>query len=552
MTQRFKSDAFSLAILLGIYFISRCYNLLLLPMVFDEAIYLRWATIINAEPAKAMISAFDGKPPFFFMLNALTLEMFDDILFSSRIISVLAGALTVLMLYGIGSMLYSRRTAFLGCLIYVSLPFSLVQDRLGLVDSLLTTFVVATLGLSILLASYPEYYRSLSVALGTVLGLGFLTKTPHLIFWLFPLLAFLLLGNWRDRRLWEGLGLAAFCFMFLSAPYLFYEYPEGARSTKILHHNIDPWESVIQTLTLQNEAMIRHTKELGESILAYVTIPILFLFFLGTAKTISKRHRGGGLLLAWALIPPIPFLMIAEIVFSRYFLIAIPPMALLAAIGLEWIWDGMERTWSRIRQPALNGVLKGGSVMVALFSAWLWNVDYLTQPINARWTYTDRWQYISYEIGPIAVQDAVHFFKEEARHQEVYIFLTHKIGIPSDSLYLYLKDTPNITISDSWTGLDLPHALENATSIRLVKSKYEKSESIGTLSRDTLTGKEVYFVSGNYWYYPEEILKANPRLRIIRSYKGIDPPEVFSFNIYKMDPPLPPISRSVIMQAAPK
>ena len=59
--------------------------------------------------------------------------------------------------------------------------------------------------------------------------------------------------------------------------------------------------------------------------------PVLGLFLLGAARQIFHRDRRGGLLLAWALVPPLPFLVIAEVVYARYFLITIPAVALLAA-----------------------------------------------------------------------------------------------------------------------------------------------------------------------------------------------------------------------------
>ena len=91
-----KKNNFYIKILLTfflviLYFFSRLQNLTSIPVFCDEAIYIRWAQIIQAEDTMRFVPQSDGKQPLFMWINAVTLKLFSDPLVSGRIISVFSG-----------------------------------------------------------------------------------------------------------------------------------------------------------------------------------------------------------------------------------------------------------------------------------------------------------------------------------------------------------------------------------------------------------------------------------------------------------------------------
>ena len=76
-----------------LYLILRLPGLMDLPIFGDEAIYLRWAQLAGA--GHPWVSLADPKPPLHFWLLSLVIRMGDDPLLPARLLSVLAGLVSV-------------------------------------------------------------------------------------------------------------------------------------------------------------------------------------------------------------------------------------------------------------------------------------------------------------------------------------------------------------------------------------------------------------------------------------------------------------------------
>ena len=70
------------------YFALRLPNLTLQPIFADEAIYIRWAQVMRAEPTLRFLSLSDGKTPLFMWAMIPFLKVFSDPLFAGRFLSV--------------------------------------------------------------------------------------------------------------------------------------------------------------------------------------------------------------------------------------------------------------------------------------------------------------------------------------------------------------------------------------------------------------------------------------------------------------------------------
>ena len=128
------------AILLVAVFI-RVYNLTLLPVFVDEAIYVRWAQVMRAESTLRFLPLSDGKQPLFMWLVIPFLKLFSDPLLAGRLVSVASGAATLVGIFLLSYALFkSKKVAIVAALIYAVSPFSFFFDRMALVDSLLSSF----------------------------------------------------------------------------------------------------------------------------------------------------------------------------------------------------------------------------------------------------------------------------------------------------------------------------------------------------------------------------------------------------------------------------
>lgn len=543
MKSFFTHPFFAPAFLVALYAATRLFALLGLPMVFDEAIYLRWADIIRNDPSSLFVSAVDGKPPLFFWLNAVTLGWFDDLLVSSRMISVAAGALAVIGVWRIGALLHSRNTAALAALLYLSLPLVLTHDRLGLTDALLAACVIWTVYAGLRLAKDDAPSWRWAVALGAFAGLGFLTKTPLLMFLALPVLAVFLYSHPRNIALWKRLMVSGAVFGLLALPFLLHE-PDYifSHSSKVLHHKVPLLDTLFAVLTFDHPRLWPHLRELGDVGLLYVTVPALILAVAGAAIGLRSQPRTAVFVLVWFFLPTTVFLIFAEVAYPRYFLVALPPLAILAAEALRFLMTHVNNALQP-RSPLVAGTAAIALGVACLIPAWKWNLHYLAAPQQAAWTEIDHWQYVRYPEGPHAVADAVSFLKSESQKGPIAVFLTFKLGIPSDALYLYLKDQPGIDLYEAWRPIAFPHSLKNAQEFAAVSSKYQPKDR-RIVSIEELKGRRLYFVGSLRMFPLDQTRQANPELRLVRLYDDIGPFEVFSFAIFEWSGEEHPVTAS--------
>jgi len=94
------------------------------------------------------------KPPLHYWLNAISISIFGENEFATRLPGALCGLLTVLFTYHVGRKLFGRREGLLAALILGSAAGFLLQGRINLTDMTLTFCMTATIG-CFLLGSHP-------------------------------------------------------------------------------------------------------------------------------------------------------------------------------------------------------------------------------------------------------------------------------------------------------------------------------------------------------------------------------------------------------------
>ncbi len=170
----------SLVSLSVVYLLTRLINLTKLPIFNDEAIYLDWGWKSLHTSAGLFYSLYDAKPPFLIWIFGIFESVINSPLFMGRLVSVLAGALTLVGIYKVAKSLEGTKVAILSSAFYIAIPLFALYDRQALMESAITaTGVWSFYFLLQTLESKKDKYL---IYLGLTLGIGVFIKLQALVF----------------------------------------------------------------------------------------------------------------------------------------------------------------------------------------------------------------------------------------------------------------------------------------------------------------------------------------------------------------------------------
>ena len=115
-------------VLLG--FFLRVYNLTILPIFVDEAIYIRWAQVMASEATLRFLPLSDGKQPLFMWVLMFLIDYFSDPLFIGRLVSVASSVGTMFGIFIFSYLLFKNKAVSLFSVFAYSIsPFSVFSLR---------------------------------------------------------------------------------------------------------------------------------------------------------------------------------------------------------------------------------------------------------------------------------------------------------------------------------------------------------------------------------------------------------------------------------------
>lgn len=445
---------FGLGIII-LFFLTRLYNILALPIFTDEAIYIRWAQIAGTDAAQRFISLTDGKQPLFIWIAAIFIKVINDPLLAGRLVSVFSGLFTTIGIYFLAQELFKdKKVALVASFLYVIYPFALVYDKLAVYDSFLAVFAVWSLYLEVLLVRY----RRLDLAFVTamIIGAGLLTKSSALFFlYLIPfsLLLFDFKAKEVNKKLlkWVGLSLVVVVFS-----YAYYSVLRLSQFFYIINEKNYTFIYPINDWIRQPFAFLPgNIRGLTGWAIDYLTIPIVLLVIL--AFFINRKFiREKLLLFAWFILPFIALALFGKVIYPRFIFFMTLPLLILASYTLVTVIK-------KIKSRNLKIFVFLAFIFLMLGKDYYLLQDFSKAPIPS----SDRAQLIESWPAGGGVKETVDFLKEKSKDQKIYVGTEGTFGLMPYALEIYLHDNPNVRTQGFWPITDTPpvEILEQAAEI---------------------------------------------------------------------------------------
>lgn len=426
----------SIIILVGLYFFTRFINLTILPIFTDEAIYIRWGQIGLADAAHRFLSLEDGKQPLFIWLMYPMLKVFSDPLVAGRMVSVLAGFLSLTGIIAVTKVLFNKKASLFAGLLYVLSPYFLFYDRLALYDCLTTAFFIWGLFFQVLLVQKRRL--DLALLLGFVIGGGLLTKSSaqFIIFLLpFSLLLFDFKAKPQKRHFltWFGLSTISvilgigFSFIIKLSPL----------AHMVGQKNLTFIISFTEFFAHPFSRLVGNLSGLTNWLIAYLTWPWVIAILISIIYGLKTCWQKTLLLCVWFSFPYFVLASFGQVLYPRFTLFMTPPLLVLLAYGLSSL------KFKNILSYAICYMLFA-SLAIA-FSAKL-----LINPINAPLPSADRFQFIDDWPAGYGIKEVIEFAKTQAQKESIFIATEGTFGLTPYALTIYLQDTPNLEIQGFW------------------------------------------------------------------------------------------------------
>ena len=465
--EKYRTDLLLLLGLSAVYFLIRLPGLLTLPIFTDEAIYMRWVQIASQDPNWRFISLTDGKQPLYIWFSVIMMRLVGDPLLAGRLVSVVAGFLTLLGLYILSFALFKKRSiAAITVILYIFYPMAHVHDRLALYDSLVTTFYVWAAYVSVLLVKHVRL--DLAYTLGFVIGAATLNKTSgFLSAYLLPFSLILFdfkQKGWKEKLIrWGMYALLAYVIsqVFYSVLRLSPYFHIISEKNSTFFYPLSEWVTHAENfLRVPDGIFYGNLRGLTTWLIEYMTVPLAFVI----AAFIKYREffREKALLFLYFLAPFGAFALVGKVLFPRYIFFMSVMLLPLAACGIVWLTELIQKKYKVKERTALIGL----TVLAVLYPAYVC-IAYTMNPVAAPLPKADSRQYVNGWTSGWGVREAVEFFSDEAAEQEIFVGTQGTFGLMPFSLEMYLVDNENITLKGFWPIETTPPAELMSASLQM-------------------------------------------------------------------------------------
>lgn len=488
----------------------RAFNLTgMFPILVDEAIYLRWAEIIEHQ-GQWFISLLDGKPPLSYWFLTLGRMLFGgDPLLEGRLLAVLAGLLSTFGIFQVARRLAlrpdSETAGLLAAGLYAIFPWALLYDRLAYTEAWINLFGIAITWTSLVCFEKAGKNWSQELGPGLALGLGLFTKQTAILFGLVPLAAAYYFGRGQSRN-WiaRAATIYAIAAVFLAANFILTpEAPTLETHDAVLHHTgffADPNDLMADPFVAARSNFPKLLSYIG----TYVTWP-LALAALASAVWLARAGSfAPWLFVAGAIVPVIAEAFLLELMFpSRYPFPHFWPWLAVAAAGAA--------TFANKR----TAVLAGAAAVMAAPMLWR-DARMLGEPEQGLHASDAEGFLGDHAHVGYGIAEAVDYLRAQARSGP-FLLLTDPIwGPPSDALFPYLNQRDGVRVFEAWwTQLSPTHPILPQGEAEVLRSHYERV-SAGNV--DFRQIPRVFYVTDTHYYSREAVKVRQPNAQLEASF----------------------------------
>ena len=434
----------SLSFIFVFTFIIRVFNLTHFPIFADEAIYIRWAQIMRAEPGLRFLPLSDGKQPLFMWVMIPFLKIFSDPLFAGRILSVFTGLGTLI---GIAFLSFelskSKWVTLVSSFFYAISPFTVFFDRMALVDSMLSFFGVWALYFSVLTVRKLRF--GFAILAGFALGGALLTKSPSLFFSLLLPTTFLLADWGKGRKKNFILSLKLFS-LFVITYLIAYAMQNIMRLGENFHllssRNYDYVYPLSHVFKNPLNPLIPHLRDilgwfysLGPAVLILFALGGIAFFFKN-----KDRRKEGILLSLWLLFPLLVQAEYAKVFTARYIFFTLPYLFILSSYSVL------------LRGKSLKFLLYAFSL---IFISWslMQDVFIVFKSEKADLPRSERSGYLEEWTSGYGIREVADYLKkEEGNGKNILVGTEGYFGTLPDGLQIYFDRSSVVNVIG--VGLD--------------------------------------------------------------------------------------------------
>lgn len=445
MTKKWWLFVVAGSLIIGIFLFLRFYALTNLPVFADEAIYIRWAQVMRAEPTLRFLPLSDGKQPLYMWMVIPFLKIISDPLVAGRLLSVLSGLGIILGIGVISWYLFrSKKVTLITTLLWALSPYSVFFDKMALVDSLLAFFCIWTF----IFAMFTANTLRLDMAMitGFFLGGALLTKSPAL-FMAVLLPSFFLFTGFKFKKMVKLLGLY---LATLAIGYGMYNILRlGPNFNMIASRNYDYVFPFSHLWLNPRDPFIFLVPKFLDWIWKMGPFPIMFLGLLGLTVNFRKYFSKITILLLWFIFPILVQAMFAKVFTARYIYFCMPFLFILAGSVL------LVKT-KLIRIASILLIVLGIGISL-WFDHWLLSdITQANLPRSERSGYLEEWS------AGQGIKQVANFIEEQylANHKTIVVGTEGYFGTLPDGLQAYLNKYSGIIVIGVGLNFDkLPKSL---------------------------------------------------------------------------------------------
>jgi len=414
-----------------ILFSLRFFNLTILPVFADEAIYIRWAQIMKAEETLRFLPLSDGKEPLFMWVTMGLQKFVSDPLLAGRLVSIFSGLGTLFGVSVLAFLLFkNKKAALIAGLLYAVSPFVFFFDRMALVDSMLTMFGVWTFIFSYL--AFTKERLDFAILAGFALGGAWLTKSPALFFAL--MLPTLWIFIKSPKRLIKVVPLTLVTIIIGYG--MFSILHLGPNFELIARRNLDYVYPISHFLTTPLDPLKPWLLQSWQWLVMMGPWSLLILGLSGYIFNYKKKWKELLILSIWFFGPIFVESEFAKVLTARYILFTIPFFIITAS--------------SAFLENRKN-IMKILAVLLALFivQSLIFDYNLITNPTKANLPRSERSGYLEEWTAGQGISEVAKYIQNyqfQNPGKKIIVGTEGYFGTLPDGLEAYLNSDKQITI----------------------------------------------------------------------------------------------------------